>query len=347
MTRGRGTGRGSIGHAGKSTARTNMPVRTANMPTIPTPTVAPQTAGGVGAPTFNHGSTSPTTPNQTNPTTVGTSSQTNQVGDDVSRSNTNGESNSSWSHVRTLVTITSTRLQLSKACSNKIHESFKSELDHNGINWKGVSYDIKDGYFGEFKKHFYWDSSITDAAVKKHWKSKAATMYRNFIAKIKDKGNRKDFIHEDVWESWKRLWGNPKCIEKSKINALNRHGAKDVAAGTHMGGSISIGGYQKRLATEMGRDLTPSELHLHIHTHGHDGKSFIDERSQIVHERFKEILRVKILSESIIDQIEAYYQAAGGEMKQRVFGLCFEAKGYYGQTLCISCGKTSSSASHE
>ncbi|KAM3284401.1 hypothetical protein P3S67_023200 [Capsicum chacoense] len=70
MTRGSGTGRGSIGRADKSTARTNMPVRTANMPTIPTPTVAPQTAGGVGAPTSNHGNTSPTTPNQTNPTTV-------------------------------------------------------------------------------------------------------------------------------------------------------------------------------------------------------------------------------------------------------------------------------------
>ncbi|XP_016566813.2 uncharacterized protein LOC107864928 [Capsicum annuum] len=168
MTRGRGTGQGSIGSAGKSVARTNMPVHTANMLTIPTPTVAPQTVGGVGAPTSNHGSTSPTTPNQTNPTTVGTYSQTNQVGEDISRSNTNRESNSNRSHVRTLVTITSVGLQPSKACSNRIHESFKSELDHNGVNWKGVSCDIKDGYFGEFKKQFYWDSSITDAAVKKH-----------------------------------------------------------------------------------------------------------------------------------------------------------------------------------
>ncbi|KAM3205190.1 hypothetical protein P3L10_028600 [Capsicum annuum] len=166
MTRGRGIGRGSIGHVGKSVARTNMPVRTTNMPTILTPTVAPQTAGGVG--------------------------------EDISRSNTNGESNSSRSHARTLVTITSARLQPSKACSNRIHESFKSELDHNGVNWKGVSCDIKDNYFGEFKKHFYWDSSITDAAVKKHWQRKAATEYRNFIAKIKEKRIRQDFIHEDV-----------------------------------------------------------------------------------------------------------------------------------------------------
>ncbi|KAM3361538.1 hypothetical protein P3S68_016392 [Capsicum galapagoense] len=192
-----------------------------------------------------------------------TSSQTNQVGEDISRSNTNGESNSSQSHVRTLVTITSAKLQPSKACSNKIHESFKSELDHNGVNWKGVSCDIKDGYFGEFKKHFYWDSSITDVAVKKYWQSKAATVYRNFIAKIKEKGMRQDFIHEDVWESWQRLWADPKCVEKSKINAQNHRGGQ-VAVGTHMGGSISIGEYRKRLAAEMGRDPTPSELHLHF-----------------------------------------------------------------------------------
>ncbi|KAF3660015.1 putative DNA repair protein recA -like protein 3, mitochondrial-like [Capsicum annuum] len=38
---------------------------------------------------------------------------------------------------------------------------------------------------------------------------------------------------------------------------------------------------------------------------------------------------------------------AGGKKKQRVFGLGSEAKGYYGQTLCVSCGKTSSSAFHE
>ncbi|KAM3358211.1 hypothetical protein P3S68_021142 [Capsicum galapagoense] len=56
---------------------------------------------------------------------------------------------------------------------------------------------------------------------------------------------------------------------------------------------------------------------------------------------------IKKISESDIDQIEAYYQAVGGEKKRRVFGLGSEAKGYYGQTLCVSCGKTSSSASHE
>ncbi|PHU25817.1 putative protein phosphatase 2C 33 [Capsicum chinense] len=53
------------------------------------------------------------------------------------------------------------------------------------------------------------------------------------------------------------------------------------------------------------------------------------------------------LPESDIDQFKAYYQASGGEKKRRVFGLGSKAKGYYEQTFCVSCGKTSSSASHE
>ncbi|KAF3680101.1 putative RING-H2 finger protein ATL71-like [Capsicum annuum] len=64
-------------------------------------------------------------------------------------------------------------------------------------------------------------------------------------------------------------------------------------------------------------------------------------------ERFEEILREKTLSEFDIDQFEAYYQAAGGEKKRRVFVIGSEAKGYCEQTLCVSCGKISSSASHE
>ncbi|KAH0773736.1 hypothetical protein KY290_010873 [Solanum tuberosum] len=76
-----------------------------------------------------------------------------------------------------------------------------------------------------------------------------------------------------------QLWRSDECIKKSKINAKNRHGGREVVVGTHIGGSISIGKYGKKLAIEKGRDPTPSELHLHVHTYGHDGKSFVGERS--------------------------------------------------------------------
>ncbi|KAH0661353.1 hypothetical protein KY284_026284 [Solanum tuberosum] len=78
-----------------------------------------------------------------------------------------GEGDSSGSHARTLVILTTVGLQPSKTCSNFISECFKNELNPNGINWKGVSNDIRDEYFGEFKKHFYWDSSINEGVVRR------------------------------------------------------------------------------------------------------------------------------------------------------------------------------------
>ncbi|KAH0665016.1 hypothetical protein KY285_026222 [Solanum tuberosum] len=48
-----------------------------------------------------------------------------------------GEGDSSGSHARTLVILTTAGLQPSKTCSNFISECFKNELDTSGINWKG------------------------------------------------------------------------------------------------------------------------------------------------------------------------------------------------------------------
>ena len=42
------------------------------------------------------------------------------------------------------------------------------------------------------------------------------------------------------------------------------------------------------------------------------------------------------MPETDIDRYEAYYQAAGGERKRRIYGLGSEAKNYYGQKLCGS-----------
>ncbi|KAH0636035.1 hypothetical protein KY285_035737 [Solanum tuberosum] len=94
-------------------------------------------------------------------------------------------------------------LEPSQICSSFISKFFKSDVDHNGINWKSVSTDVRNGYFGEFK------------------------------------------------------------------------------------------------AIEKGRDSTP-------------------------------------MSQTDIDQCEAYFQAAGGEKKRRIYGLGSEEKNYYGQNLCGS-----------
>ncbi|XP_075101631.1 uncharacterized protein LOC142177069 [Nicotiana tabacum] len=69
-------------------------------------------------------------------------------------------------------------------------------------------------------------------------------------------------------------------------------------------------------AVKKGRDPTPSELYLHVHTYGNDGKSFC----------------------------KAYYQAAGGEKKRRVYGLGSQAKCYYEPNLHGSFGSNATSS---
>ncbi|XP_016464572.2 uncharacterized protein LOC107787500 isoform X1 [Nicotiana tabacum] len=353
MTRGRG--RDSITRGDKSSVRGrgNSTIR-ANMPSVPIPIISPQQGGtssfigqnhinqvqtlapssmtpvqtsGHGSTPTIHSESSPNTPDQSNPIGEGISTQSNTIGE--------GECASSHGQ-RTLVTLAPTGLEPSGLCSTKIFKSFKHELDHNGINWKSVSDEIQNFYWGEFKKKFYLYSSI-DSAVRSQWENKASIRYKDIISKMKTKKIRPRGVPVEVWESWEQLWKDPKCVEKLEINANNRRGGRGgVSTGTHTGGSVSIGEYCKRLAVEKGRDPTPSELHLYVHTHGHDGKSFLDEKARIVHEQTK--------TQSDIDQWKAYYEAAGGEKKRRVYGLRSQAKCYYGPNLRGSSGSDASSS---
>ncbi|KAF3681421.1 stigma-specific Stig1 family protein [Capsicum annuum] len=59
-----------------------------------------------------------------------------------------GAASVALAHPSTRSTI---RLEASSKCSSFITLSSKSEIDPNVINWKGVSKDVKDDYFGEFK----------------------------------------------------------------------------------------------------------------------------------------------------------------------------------------------------
>jgi len=100
-----------------------------------------------------------------------------------------------------------------------------------------------------FQKKLYWDVSISESEVKRHWLVKAAIKYRNFISKIKGGGVRPGVVPEHVWERWTQLWGSNESKKKSETNAKNRRGGREVAAGTHTCGSISIGEHSKKLVS--------------------------------------------------------------------------------------------------
>ncbi|KAH0656016.1 hypothetical protein KY285_030898 [Solanum tuberosum] len=313
MARGRGHGK----FFGRSSPAIHVSMLTILMPTIVSPqqggTTSVETSAQSTTPTISQ--TPPVTPNQSSPIGQGLSTQSIPTGrsnpiaegdlstQSNSRVHTNTiDANSSSNHSRTFIFISSAGLEPSIICSSFITKSFRNDVDPNGINWKNVSNDVKDGYFGEFKGD-----------------ELGQVLYLNMFGK--DGHN---------------FGGSDESKKKSETNAKNRRDGREVATRTHTCGSISIGEHRKKLAIEKGRNPTPSKLHLHVHTHGHDGKSFVSEHSRIVHENYEEILRKKITSQSDIDQCEAYYQAVRREKKKRIFGLGSEAKTYYGQNLCSS-----------
>ncbi|KAM3307627.1 hypothetical protein P3S67_009370 [Capsicum chacoense] len=321
-------------HASKSTVRSKAANR-AKTPSIPAPVNEQDDTSSIPTMPPNQTpvipETSPVSPNQSSPTGQNMNAQSNTAAEAIS-----SQRNVSVQEISVL--------EPSFKCSSSITVSFKSEVDLNGINWKGVSQDVKDGYFGEFKKNFYWDASVSEVLVKQQWMKKAALCYKNFISNIKKHRVtvQPKFVNDHVWKKWMELWQSDDCVKKSEINSKNRCGGHEVASGTHTGGSITAGEHRKKLALKISRDTTPSELHLHVHTHNHDGKSFVGERSRLLHEMYEEIIREKVQCESKIDQLETYYETAGGAKKKRLFGLGSEATSYFGKKLCACNASTSS-----
>ncbi|KAM3374379.1 hypothetical protein P3S68_013093 [Capsicum galapagoense] len=348
--------------AGKSIGRSKA-TNLAKIPSIPAPIIKQDDTSSI--PTMPPDQTpvipkiSPVSPNQSIPTDQNMNGQSNTAAEATSsQRNVSASGDSSFNNGRTLIFLTSSGLVGTIFQMLQFHYiSFKSEVNPNGINWKGASQDVKDGYFGEFKKNYYWDASVSEVLVKQQWMKKAALCYKNFISNIKKYRAtiQPEFVNDHVWKKWMELWQSDDCVKKSKINSKNHSGGHEVDAGTHTGGSITAGEHRKKLQLVVvlpcfgcktrilsGRDPTPSELHLHVHTHNHDEKSFVGERSRLLHERYEEIIQEKVQCESEIDQLETYYEAARGTKKKRLFGLGSEATSYFGKKLCACNASTSS-----
>ncbi|XP_047254611.1 uncharacterized protein LOC124888166 [Capsicum annuum] len=198
--------------AGKSSSRSKTTNR-AKLPSIPTPMIEQDDTSSIPTimPTDQTPiipETSLISPNQSNPTSQNMNAQINRAVEVIfGQRNVSASSDSSCNNSRTPIFLTSSgfipttyvftvfvftifvhkyctvllvldlmlyRLKPSSKCSSFITLSFKSEVDPNGINWKGVLQDVKDDYFGEFK-----DASVSEVVVKQQWMKKPALCYKN------------------------------------------------------------------------------------------------------------------------------------------------------------------------
>ncbi|KAM3205220.1 hypothetical protein P3L10_028630 [Capsicum annuum] len=165
--------------AGKSSSRSKTTNR-AKLPSIPTPMIEQDDTSSI--PTIMPTDQTPIipetsliSPNQSNPTSQNMNAQINRAVEVIfGQRNVSASSDSSCNNSRTPIFLTSSGLKPSSKCSSFITLSFKSEVDPNGINWKGVLQDVKDDYFGEFK-----DASVSEVVVKQQWMKKPALCYKN------------------------------------------------------------------------------------------------------------------------------------------------------------------------
>nr|XP_016442192.1 PREDICTED: uncharacterized protein LOC107767639 [Nicotiana tabacum] len=73
-----------------------------------------------------------------------------------------------------------------------------------------------------------------------------------------------------------------------------------------------------------------------------DGFVAITLRMKRLWENYQQILQQQTQTQSDIDQSLAFYQAAGGKKKRRIYGLGYQAKYFYGPNLRASSGSDAS-----
>ncbi|KAM3221535.1 hypothetical protein P3L10_020805 [Capsicum annuum] len=159
---------------------------------------------------------------------------------------------------------------------------------------------------------------LPNAPVPLHCLSKVKLIPKGSTEKVSQKMSKMKnfywdtFVSEVVvkqqWskkEKWMELWKSYDCVKKSEINSKNHYGGCEVAVGTHICVSITAGEYRKKL------------------------------------EKYEEIVWKKLQHKSKIDQLETYYEVAGGAKKKRLFSLGSEANSYFGKKLCACKASTS------
>ncbi|XP_070029462.1 uncharacterized protein [Nicotiana sylvestris] len=201
----------------------------------------------------------------------------------------------------------SSRLEPSYECSEYITKSFKNELDPNGVNWKSVSNEIKKFYFGEFKKVFYWDSSI-DSAVRSN----------ESVGQQKDTPLRKPIAALAVVFM---------AVALSYVQKLGLEGEMIYSVFIAFV-RLSIIGFVLQF----------------IFSQENAGWIILAYLFIMLNETWLKRYYNNKHTQSDIDQCKAYYQAVGGEKKRRVYGLGSQAKCYYGPNLHGSFGSDAASS---
>ncbi|KAH1198723.1 hypothetical protein GmHk_18G052243 [Glycine max] len=114
-------------------------------------------------------------------------------------------------------------------CSNIISNIIRAKFDEPATSWLKVSVDLRDRWFGEFKKEYRWHPQ-EERAIRAIFETKALDEH----------------------------WGSTDFLNKSSTAKANR--SVDRGASTYYGGSISIATHFEKLSKEFQRPSTTWEV---------------------------------------------------------------------------------------
>ncbi|KAK9099159.1 hypothetical protein Syun_026204 [Stephania yunnanensis] len=180
-------------------------------------------------------------------------------------------------------------------------------------------------------------------AIYDAWCRRAAIRYTGNIYLIAKKRITPVYLTEEVFDHYKRMRATDEVFKKKSeqmsSNRKSEVGGPGTGISLHSAGSISARQHADTLEKKLQRRPTWKEMFRHLHTHGHDGQSFVDQRSaKIDAELTRRLEEISTQTPDTSIDEDAVYLEVVPEVKGRVYGL-----GSQGYHRSISSGGASSS----
>ncbi|KAK9105092.1 hypothetical protein Scep_021936 [Stephania cephalantha] len=189
---------------------------------------------------------------------------------------------------------------------------------------------------------FTWDLQMS-FVIYDAWCRKAAIRYTGNIYLIAKNIISPIYLTDEMFEHYKRMRATDEAFKKKSeqmsTNRKSEVGGPSTGISLHSAGSISARQHGDTLEKKLKRHPTRKEMFRHLHTHGHDGQTFIDQRSAKIDAELTQ--RMEEMStqtpDTSIDEDDVYLEVVP-EVKGRVYRL-----GSQDYHRTISLGEASSS----
>ncbi|KAK9166385.1 hypothetical protein Scep_001576 [Stephania cephalantha] len=178
---------------------------------------------------------------------------------------------------------------------------------------------------------FTWDLQMS-FAIYDAWCRKVAIRYTGNIYLIEKKRISPIYLTDEVFEHYKRKRATDEAFKKKPEQMSTNRKSEVEGSGTgislHSAGSISARQHGDTLEKKLKRRPTRKEMFRHLHTHGHDGQTFVDQRSaKIDAELTRRLEEMSTQSPYTSIDEDAVYLEVVPQVKGRVYGL--GSQGYH------------------